>query len=429
MLKLTAGAAALRRARRADRSAISNEVAAGGEQPSADAPDAGRERDCGASASWPTRCAPAWNRPWKPSAGGRRRCARRGRWSGNWRAKRRRRSSPSASARASCEDIAKSRELAREQLERIAGETAAANDRAGRHRTRRASKPVAGGAGLSGSEREQRWPRAPQRAGRRRRARCASSKNSASRSSRAWSRCATASATVKLKEQAAAAQRRAVRRSVWSEAQADEAVLAPKLDARADGSACCRATSPGSSQEIAELGAVNLAALEELDAARERKGYLDAQSADLTEAINTLEDAIRRIDRETREQLQRHLRHGEQALRRAVPGAVRRRRGRAGADRRGNPRCRRPGHRAAAGQEELDHPPAVRRREGADGHRAGVLDVPAQSGAVLPAGRGGCAARRHQHRALLRHGEAHVGSRRSSCSSPTTRSPWKWRSS
>lgn len=56
--------------------------------------------------------------------------------------------------------------------------------------------------------------------------------------------------------------------------------------------------------EIKALGAVNLAALEELEAARERKNYLDAQSADLTSAMNTLEDAIRRIDRETRERLQ-----------------------------------------------------------------------------------------------------------------------------
>ncbi len=56
-------------------------------------------------------------------------------------------------------------------------------------------------------------------------------------------------------------------------------------------------------EEIAALGAVNLAALEELQAARERKDYLDAQSRDLTEAMATLEDAIRRIDRETRERL------------------------------------------------------------------------------------------------------------------------------
>ena len=57
------------------------------------------------------------------------------------------------------------------------------------------------------------------------------------------------------------------------------------------------------SQSIAELGAVNLAALEELKSSSERKGFLDSQSADLEEAANTLEDAIRRIDRETRELL------------------------------------------------------------------------------------------------------------------------------
>ena len=56
-------------------------------------------------------------------------------------------------------------------------------------------------------------------------------------------------------------------------------------------------------REVAALGAVNLAALDELASARERKEFLDAQSADLNEAIDTLEDAIRRIDVETRELL------------------------------------------------------------------------------------------------------------------------------
>nr|WP_269129482.1 chromosome segregation protein SMC [Ramlibacter alkalitolerans] len=56
-------------------------------------------------------------------------------------------------------------------------------------------------------------------------------------------------------------------------------------------------------REIAALGAVNLAALEELSTARERKSFLDAQSKDLTEAMTTLEDAIRKIDGETRELL------------------------------------------------------------------------------------------------------------------------------
>ncbi|MBW8464939.1 NAD-dependent epimerase/dehydratase family protein [Acidovorax sp.] len=56
-------------------------------------------------------------------------------------------------------------------------------------------------------------------------------------------------------------------------------------------------------REIAALGAVNLAALDELKLASERKVFLDAQTADLTEAMNTLEDAIRKIDGETRQLL------------------------------------------------------------------------------------------------------------------------------
>jgi chromosome segregation protein len=57
-------------------------------------------------------------------------------------------------------------------------------------------------------------------------------------------------------------------------------------------------------EEIAALGAVNLAALAELNTAQERKTFLDAQAADLTQAVETLEAAIKRIDRETRELLQ-----------------------------------------------------------------------------------------------------------------------------
>ena len=56
-------------------------------------------------------------------------------------------------------------------------------------------------------------------------------------------------------------------------------------------------------REIQALGAVNLAALEELGVARERKVFLDAQTDDLVQAMETLEDAIRKIDAETRELL------------------------------------------------------------------------------------------------------------------------------
>ncbi len=56
-------------------------------------------------------------------------------------------------------------------------------------------------------------------------------------------------------------------------------------------------------REIAALGAVNLAALDELTAARERKTFLDSQNADLAAAMKTLEDAIHKIDLETRDLL------------------------------------------------------------------------------------------------------------------------------
>jgi chromosome segregation protein len=56
-------------------------------------------------------------------------------------------------------------------------------------------------------------------------------------------------------------------------------------------------------REIAALGAVNLAALDELTQSRERKTFLDAQNADLRDAMQTLEDAIAKIDLETRDLL------------------------------------------------------------------------------------------------------------------------------
>ena len=58
------------------------------------------------------------------------------------------------------------------------------------------------------------------------------------------------------------------------------------------------------SRQVDALGPVNLAALDELTTARERREFLDAQHRDLCDAINTLEDAIRKIDKETRELLQ-----------------------------------------------------------------------------------------------------------------------------
>ena len=66
-------------------------------------------------------------------------------------------------------------------------------------------------------------------------------------------------------------------------------------------------TAQGCEEELASLnnriqrlGAINLAAIEEYEQQSERKVYLDAQNEDLEKALVTLENAIRKIDRETR---------------------------------------------------------------------------------------------------------------------------------
>ena len=51
---------------------------------------------------------------------------------------------------------------------------------------------------------------------------------------------------------------------------------------------------------LQRLGAVNLAAVEEFETQSERKSHLDTQHNDLTEALETLQSAIRKIDKETR---------------------------------------------------------------------------------------------------------------------------------
>jgi chromosome segregation protein len=53
-------------------------------------------------------------------------------------------------------------------------------------------------------------------------------------------------------------------------------------------------------RRIDRLGPINLAAIDEFKEQSERKEYLDSQLADLNDALETLESAIRKIDRETR---------------------------------------------------------------------------------------------------------------------------------
>ncbi len=91
----------------------------------------------------------------------------------------------------------------------------------------------------------------------------------------------------------------------WSEQLqgVDEQALLPLLETGNNRPNALQGELNRLNAEIEALGAVNLAALEELQAATERKAYLDAQARDLNEAMATLEEAIRRIDRESRELL------------------------------------------------------------------------------------------------------------------------------
>jgi chromosome segregation protein len=106
---------------------------------------------------------------------------------------------------------------------------------------------------------------------------------------------------LRLKEQAASINFEQFATQL-AEAGADEALLAAEAE-RAPRASALQGEITRITQAIGELGAVNLAALEELRSSEERKAFLDSQASDLEEAVRTLEDAIRRIDRESRELL------------------------------------------------------------------------------------------------------------------------------
>ena len=62
-------------------------------------------------------------------------------------------------------------------------------------------------------------------------------------------------------------------------------------------------------QKITRLGTVNLLAIEEYEEQQERKTYLDKQHEDLSKALNTLEEVMQKIDRETRQRFQDTFNH------------------------------------------------------------------------------------------------------------------------
>jgi chromosome segregation protein len=87
------------------------------------------------------------------------------------------------------------------------------------------------------------------------------------------------------------------------QAEADVALLLADLSAGVKPQALM-AEIARLARAIEGMGAVNLAAHEELEQARARSDYLAAQAADLQQAMATLEHAIEKIDAETRTMLQ-----------------------------------------------------------------------------------------------------------------------------
>jgi len=73
------------------------------------------------------------------------------------------------------------------------------------------------------------------------------------------------------------------------------------------------------SGRIARLGNINLASIDELAEQSERKRYLDSQHADISRSLQTLEQAIRRIDRETRDRFRETFESVNQGFQRLFP--------------------------------------------------------------------------------------------------------------
>jgi chromosome segregation protein len=72
-------------------------------------------------------------------------------------------------------------------------------------------------------------------------------------------------------------------------------------------------------RRIQRLGPINLAAIDEYESEAERKVYLDAQHEDLSAALTTLTEAIRKIDRETRSRFKETFERVNEELGRLFP--------------------------------------------------------------------------------------------------------------
>uniref|UniRef100_UPI0026007C78 chromosome segregation protein SMC n=1 Tax=uncultured Thiocystis sp. TaxID=1202134 RepID=UPI0026007C78 len=125
-------------------------------------------------------------------------------------------------------------------------------------------------------------------------------------------------------------QERLVRRRTLEEQLAEsDTVPAAVLESMDDAARAASAAEDGETvwQEelskvgarIQRLGAINLAAIDEFKEQSQRKTYLDAQHEDITRSLETLEQAIRKIDRETRHRFKETYDKVDQGFRELFP--------------------------------------------------------------------------------------------------------------
>ncbi|SDY30506.1 condensin subunit Smc [Allochromatium warmingii] len=122
---------------------------------------------------------------------------------------------------------------------------------------------------------------------------------------------------VRLEQQERLVRQRTLEEALAALSASPSAVLAA-LDPSATESAWQDALTKIAAR-IQRLGAVNLAAVDEFQAHSERKSYLDTQHADISQALATLEQAIRKIDRETRQRFKTTFDQVDQSFRQLFP--------------------------------------------------------------------------------------------------------------
>ena len=111
---------------------------------------------------------------------------------------------------------------------------------------------------------------------------------------------------------------------------------------------------------IQRLGAINLAAIDEFEQLSERKNYLDSQYSDLAAALETLEAAIHRIDKETRSRFKETFDRAERKPQGKFSVVIRWRPCLPGNDCPGPAGNRRHRHGAPSRKEEQQYSPVIR---------------------------------------------------------------------